>query len=75
MLILWAGLCDMCVEREHLGMDDSVEIIEFHSRGWHWCPQRRDMIHDSMGCWEREESLKPKRIPLAERLGLRKDLK
>lgn len=64
-LILYAGLCKMCPDREW-GLPD-----EFTHFGWHWCKARLDMVHDTMGCDSRRFDLRPKRVPLAVRLGLK----
>ena len=71
MLILHSGLCKMCPHRAWYPSCESLYDKHFHWAGWHWCPKRGDYIHDSLGCTEREIELKPKRIPLAVRLGLK----
>lgn len=72
-LILKSGLCKMCPVRKWALSEDNEFPYdnEFHSRGWHWCPRQDDYVHDSMGCNDRAFDLKPKRIPLAVRLGLK----
>ncbi len=59
------GLCKRCPDRSW-----STDWY-FRSKGWHWCPVAQDMIHVSWGCGKRREAIKPKRIPLAVRLGLK----
>ncbi len=68
-----SGLCKMCPYRVWYPSDDDEfpSDNELHWKGWHWCPKQKDYIHDSWGCYVRELELKPKRIPLEVRCGLK----
>ena len=63
------GLCGMCPNR-NWAMDE-FDDEDLYWMGWRWCRLLKDMIHISFGCSRRRTEMKPKRISLAVRLGIK----